>query len=94
MAESADRPPAIPQTIKLTRLTEIPHNRAASGLFAAALICFPTDVYQNSVKRTKRSGTVMMVSTAMPERTTPPTEKSELNGSGYGACDVGVNHGM
>ena len=74
IAASADRPPAIPQVIRLTRDTEIPHSRAASGFPAAARICLPTDVSsKKTVSSTRRTGTPISVSTDIPLNTTPPT---------------------
>ena len=74
IAARAERPPAIPQLIRLTRETEIPHSRAASGFPAAARICFPTVVNsKKTVRSTSRSGTPIIVSTDMPLNTTPPT---------------------
>ena len=41
-AETADSPPARIHVTALTRCTEIPESRAASGLLAAARICLPS----------------------------------------------------
>jgi len=41
-AEMADSPPAIIHVTALTRRTEMPERRAASGLLAAARICLPS----------------------------------------------------
>src|SRR5207247_1305710 len=41
-AETADSPPARIHVTALTRRTEIPDSRAASGLLAAARICLPS----------------------------------------------------
>ena len=70
MAASA---PANPHVIALTRLTDIPHNRAASGLLAAARICCPNEEKRrNSVRPMTRVGTRIMVRTDMPFSTTRP----------------------
>ena len=40
-ADTPEKAPASAHVMALTRETEIPHSRAASGLLAAALICLP-----------------------------------------------------
>src|SRR5947209_16365077 len=55
-AETAEKRPAIPHVMALTRPTEMPQRRAASGLLAAARICLPVlDERMNSARAMTRS---------------------------------------
>jgi hypothetical protein len=67
----------------LTRLTEIPHSRAASGLLAAARICLPSTEYRmNTANPTTSSGTSTAVRIHIPFSSTPPTCTWDENGCG------------
>src|SRR5439155_1128245 len=76
-------PPAHVRVTALTRRTEMPDRRAASGLLAAARICLPSTEYRmKAANPATRMGTTTAVSTYMPVRVTPPMRRSEKNGCG------------
>ena len=82
-AVTAANPPAKAHVTALTRRTEMPDRRAASGLLAAARICFPSTEYRmNAANPATRMGTMTAASTYMPVRVTPPMRRSEWNGWG------------
>ena len=82
-AEIADSPPATTQEMALTRLTEIPERRAASGLLAAARICLPrTEYFMKTANPITSSGTSTAVRIHIPLNRTPPTSTWDANGWG------------
>ena len=83
IADTAAKAPARPHVTALTRPTDTPHRRAASGLLAAARICLPIDENRrNAASAATRIGTSTIVSTDIPVSTTCPMRQEEWNGCG------------